>query len=50
MMLLYMALRNKLSITTTEKLINNDAGTVIAKKALTDDGSTYSEAEMATGP
>src|SRR3990170_900973 len=54
MMLLYMALRNRLDIDTTGasdfKEIYNDAGSVIAKKTLTDDGSTYSEAEMVAGP
>ena len=52
-MLMYMALRNKLDVATsgTDTLeVHNDAGTVICKKALTDDGTTYSEAEMATGP
>jgi len=47
-MLLYMAMRNKLNV-DTNKEITNDAGTVIAKKALTDDGTTYSEAEMISG-
>lgn len=53
LMLLYMALRNRLDIDTTAtnyKEIFNDAGVVIAKKTLTDDGTIYSEAEMATGP
>jgi len=50
MMLLYMALRNLDQVTATEKRITNDAGTVIAKKALTDDGATYTEAEMVSGP
>ena len=53
LMLLYMALRNRLDVDTsgTDVLeIRNDAGTVIAKKELTDDGSTYSEAEMESGP
>lgn len=53
-MLGYMALRNKLDIDTSGgtdfKEINNSAGTVISKKVLTDDGSTYSEAKMITGP
>ena len=52
-MLMYMALRNRLDIDTTStdfKEIYNDAGTVIAKKTLTDDGTVYSEAKMATGP
>jgi hypothetical protein len=54
LMLLYMALRNRLDIDTTGasdfKEIYNDAGTVITKKTLTDDGATYSEAEMVAGP
>lgn len=50
MMLLYMMARNKVDVTATTKEVHNDAGTVIAKKALSDDGTTYSEAEMAAGP
>lgn len=49
-MLEYMALRNKVDITSSYKEVHNDASTVIAKKALTDDGTTYSEAEMESGP
>lgn len=49
-MLVYMALRNKLDITATEKKITNDAGVVVAKKALTDDSVTYSEGKMVSGP
>ena len=49
-MLGFMALRNKLDVTSSFKEVHNDAGTVITKKALTDDGSTYSEAEMESGP
>jgi phage baseplate assembly protein W len=48
-MLMYMTLRNKLTTTATEKAIYNDAGTKIAKKDLTDDGTTYTEAEMDSG-
>ena len=50
LMLLYMALRNKLDLTATLLEVHNNAGTVITKKALTDDGTTYSEALMAAGP
>ena len=54
LMLLYMALRNRLDIDTGGgsdfKEVYNDAGVVIAKKILTDDGTVYSEAEMITGP
>ena len=48
-MLMYMALRNKLVVNTSgtdELQIHNDAGTKIAGKLLTDDGSDYTEAEM----
>ena len=51
-MLLYMALRNKLDVQTSgvDALeIHNDAGTLIAKKLLTDDGSDYSEAKATSG-
>ena len=49
LMLMYMALRNKLVVQTsgTDALeIYNNAGTKIAAKLLTDDGSDYTEAEM----
>jgi hypothetical protein len=53
-MLLYMALRNRLDVNTsgTPDVLNiyNDAGTVIAKKQVTDSGGDYSEAEMQSGP
>lgn len=48
-MLLYMALRNKLDVTSGFKEVHNDAGTLITKKVLTDDGATYSEAKMISG-
>ncbi len=50
LMLLYMTLRNKTVVQTsgTDALeIYNNAGTKIAAKLLTDDGSDYTEAEMA---
>ena len=49
LMLLYMALRNKLDVQTsgTDALeIHNDAGTEITSKLLTDAGGDYSEAKM----
>lgn len=49
-MLMYMALRNKLVVQTsgTDAIeIYNDAGTKIAAKTITDDGSDYTEDEMA---
>ena len=39
-----------LDVDANNKEVHNDAGTVICKKALTDDGTTYSEAEMVSGP
>lgn len=50
LMLLYMMTRNQLNVTGTQKSIYNDAGTVIVKKVLSDDGTTYSEAEAVSGP
>jgi hypothetical protein len=50
LMLLYMALRNKLVVQTsgTDAIeIYNDAGTKIASKAIADDGADYTESEMA---
>ncbi len=52
LMLLYMALRNKTVTQTsgTDALeIYNNAGTLIAQKLLTDDGSDYTEDEMTSG-
>lgn len=48
-MLLYMALRNKLDTTSTLLEVHNDAGTVIAQAALSDDGTTFTRAEMVAG-
>ncbi len=51
-MLMYMAMRNKLVVQTsgTDALeIYNTAGTIICKKLLTDDGSDYIEAKTVTG-
>jgi hypothetical protein len=48
LMLMYMAMRNKLVVQTsgTDALeVYNDAGTKIASKLLTDDGSDYTEAK-----
>ena len=50
MMLLYMALRNLVTQTATTKAIANDAGTVVVKKTVSDDGTTYTETEMVGGP
>lgn len=50
LMLMYMALRNKLDVQTSGVdaiEVHNDAGTQICSKAITDDGLDYSEAKMA---
>lgn len=49
-MLIYMERRNEVVVNATHKTISNDAGTVITKKAYTNDGTTYTETEMETGP
>jgi len=49
MMLLYMAVRNQITVTSTEKAFYNDAGTKVSKKVLSDDGTTYTEAEAVSG-
>lgn len=46
LMLLFMALCNKLTTTATEKTVYNNAGSAIAVKDLADDGTTYTEDKM----
>jgi hypothetical protein len=48
-MLTYMAIRNKRTVTSTKDTLFNDAGTAIAHADLTDDGSTFTAAELASG-
>ena len=48
-MLLYMAVRNQLTVTSAERAFYNDAGTKVSKKVLSDDGTTYTEAEAVSG-
>ncbi|MDX9787948.1 MAG: hypothetical protein RBT11_14275 [Desulfobacterales bacterium] len=48
-MLPYMKLRNKTTTTDAELSIYNDAGTKIAKAALSDDGTTFTKAELDSG-
>lgn len=50
LMLLYMSLRNKLTQTATQMKLHNNAGTVIAKSATSDDGSTFVRDTLASGP
>lgn len=42
---LYMALRNQVTVTSSAKTFYDDSGTSEWKKSLTDDGTTYTEAE-----
>ncbi len=44
---LFMALRNKLTVTASAKSFHDDGGAVEWSKALSDDGTTYTEAEGA---
>ena len=49
-MVLYDAIVHGVDVTATLKAFKNNAGTVIWKKALSDDATTYAEAESASGP
>ncbi len=49
LMLFYMMTRNKFTSTATLLQVFNDAGAVIAKKVLADDGTTYTETEAVAG-
>lgn len=46
----YMQTRNKFDVTASFLEVHNNAGVVIFKKSLSDDGTTYSEAETVAGP
>lgn len=46
-MLQYMGIRNAATETATEQKIFNDAGTEIAKKTMSDDGTTFTSGQMA---
>ncbi len=52
LMFLYHIARDRFDIDNTSgfKEVYNDAGTVIAKKAITDSGTVYSEAKAESGP
>lgn len=47
-MYLYMALRNKLTVTSTFKTLHNSSDVALYKKPLGDDGSTFTESESTT--
>ena len=49
-MRIYMALIHVIDVDASLKEFSNNAGTVIWKKGLSDDGSNYVEAEGASGP
>ena len=49
-MALYMALRNQTLTTSGTISYSNDAGTVVFKCSLADDGSTFTKSECVTGP
>lgn len=47
---LYMTWRNASKATATERRIVNDAGVVIAKATMSDDGTTFDQGELVSGP
>ena len=47
---LYTALRNAITVSSTELTFSDDAGTVTFKKALSDAAGVYTEAEAVSGP
>ena len=49
-MLPYMMLRGKFTSTATTKKVHNDAGTVIAKSTISDDGTTFTDDKMVSCP
>jgi len=49
-MYLYMALTKEAGVTATLQEYNNEAGTVIWKQTLADDGTTFSKTKGASGP
>ncbi len=50
LMWLYMLSRNLVTATGGVKSVTNDAGTVIAKQAVSDDGTTATQAKAVSGP
>lgn len=46
LMLLYMAMRNKVDVTASTKEIHNNAGTKVLEKTVSNDGTTYSESKV----
>lgn len=50
MMLLYMSLRDQSTTTATTYSVTNNAGTVIAKSTISDDGTTFTRQKMVSGP
>ena len=49
-MLAYMAMRNKFTVSTTARKIHNDAGTAIVSQTISDNGTTYVQDEAVSGP
>jgi hypothetical protein len=46
LMFLYMALRNRMTVTTGQQQMSNDAGTVVGTSALSDDGVTFTRGKF----
>lgn len=49
-MLLYMAMRNEETQTSSEYAVKDDSGTVVAKASVSDDGSEVTKGKMVSGP
>ncbi len=50
LMYLFMSWRNASQSTSTERRIKNDAGAVIAKSTMSDDGVTFDQGKLVSGP
>lgn len=50
LMLLYMALRNETNVTSALISFKNNAGTVVYKKTISDDGTTFTKQLLVSGP
>lgn len=50
LMLLYMAIRNETLVTSSLISYKNNAGTVITKKTISDDGTTFTKQILVSGP
>lgn len=50
LMLAFMMIRNGGTATSAQATVKNDAGSVVMKRTLTDDGTTFTEGRLSAGP